>query len=293
MNTHSPPKLTRIIGLDSSKFTVCQPNQDKKGVHNEEKDEESEFSLPALAGEVADAQKLQALEITNRQEVLIGLKVAIQEKIEMVRAEISSLARKVCVTEEEVIACQNKCKVEQKDIEKLIALQRTLTCQIKSERQQLDNDKGKFNEYFNKMDAHRLLVEEYESSSDIRKEISSLEKETKKLKEEIIFFRNGQHQDTVGIAEEYEILKTEISHLKQTRKEMEKEMEHIKLQIKSEDERQAQLKKEIHLLQKRNHAQLTRLQRQLQEALGRSRHWNEEACKLETSIAQLREKIEE
>lgn len=76
VNIHSPPKLTRIIGLDSSKFTVSQPtNQDKNGVHDEEKDEESEFSLPALAGEVADAQKLQAVEISKRQQVLVELKV--------------------------------------------------------------------------------------------------------------------------------------------------------------------------------------------------------------------------
>lgn len=76
VNIHSPPKLTRITGLDSSKFTISQPtNQHRNGVQNEEKDGENEFSLPALAGEVADAQKLQAHQINKRQEVLVELKV--------------------------------------------------------------------------------------------------------------------------------------------------------------------------------------------------------------------------
>ena len=41
-------------------------------------------------------------------------------------------------------------------------------------------------------------------------------------------------------------------------------------------------------LQKRNKAQLTRLKRQLQEANSRNRRWNDEACRLEQSIAELK-----
>ena len=45
--------------------------------------------------------------------------------------------------------------------------------------------------------------------------------------------------------------------------------------------------------QKRNKAQLTRLKRQVQEALSRNRRWNDEACRLEQSIAQLKSQIQE
>jgi hypothetical protein len=75
VNIQSPPKLTRVVELDSSKFISSQLNRDKNGDHSEEEDGENDFSLPALAGEVADAQKLQALEINKRQDVLVELKV--------------------------------------------------------------------------------------------------------------------------------------------------------------------------------------------------------------------------
>ena len=45
-------------------------------------------------------------------------------------------------------------------------------------------------------------------------------------------------------------------------------------------------------LQKRNKAQLTRLKRQLQEANSRNRRWNDEACRLEQSIAELKRQVE-
>ena len=76
----SPPKLTRIVQLDSSKFL---PSNSIKGTQhewqdgdaNEEERLQSQFSLPALAGEVADAQKQQAMELNKRQEVFLELQV--------------------------------------------------------------------------------------------------------------------------------------------------------------------------------------------------------------------------
>lgn len=49
----------------------------------------------------------------------------------------------------------------------------------------------------------------------------------------------------------------------------------------------------LHCIQKRNKAQLTRLKRQVQEALSRNRRWNDEACRLKQSITQLKSQMEE
>ncbi|KAK3740140.1 hypothetical protein QZH41_020117 [Actinostola sp. cb2023] len=180
-----------------------------------------------------------------------------------------------------------------KGMKELIALERQLESKVENERKQLGKAQMQYNCYIVKMDSHRSLVEQYESSTDVGIEISNLEKETQSLSEEVSRLRDGHNQNVMGISEEYDILLTEITHLKQTKHDCQHDVEQRTDQMTSETERQAQLQKDIHLLQKRNHAQLTRLQRQLQEALGRSRHWNEEACKLETSIAQIRDKLEE
>ena len=74
----SPPKLTRIVQLDSSKFlpSIFQTEpRHQDGDHRCEGKISGQFSLPDLAGEVADAQKQQAVELGKRQDILVELQV--------------------------------------------------------------------------------------------------------------------------------------------------------------------------------------------------------------------------
>jgi len=85
-NIQSTPKLTRLIHLDSTKFRLTveeSETQDQNGGEEMKKyDAETQFSplsLPALAGEVADAQKQQVNELKKRQTILEELQVGSQQ----------------------------------------------------------------------------------------------------------------------------------------------------------------------------------------------------------------------
>lgn len=80
VNIQSPPKLTRIVHLDSSKFLLTAAGSRPSSQQNGDEDDcthelPNQFSLPALAGEVADAQKQQANELSTRQQVFEELQV--------------------------------------------------------------------------------------------------------------------------------------------------------------------------------------------------------------------------
>ena len=85
MELSSPPKPIRIVDClipdltEGTTFPQAGQANRHHGVDSEEVDEVSQIeaaSLPALAGEVAVAQKQQISELTKKQEILDQLKVS-------------------------------------------------------------------------------------------------------------------------------------------------------------------------------------------------------------------------
>lgn len=87
-------------------------------------------------------------------------------------------------------------------------------------------------------------------------------------------------------------IQAEIFQLRNRQKCLEETIVLKQAEVQNENETHTQLRRETDTLHKRNKAQLTRLKRQLQEANSRNRRWNDEACRLEQSIAQLKRQVE-
>ncbi|XP_032227953.1 leucine-rich repeat and coiled-coil domain-containing protein 1 [Nematostella vectensis] len=284
----SPPKPTRVLTLESG---LIFPPQ----IGTSNSLQETRFSLPNLAVEVVDGQKQQENEISELQTLLNKLKNELlqgKKKVESTKAEITSIDKKICVTQEEIAQTTLTCQEATEDLEGMIAKGILLSNELEDAKRSLDLGNRSYERYVEKMAYYCELVSQLDEKTGSQQKISVLITTIKELKNKVHCLEYGEDEG-LGVGEEFKILQAENKHLEQQLEEKTSHIDKCKGKMELEREKQQKLKRESQLLNKRNHAQMTRLKRQLQEANSRSRHWADEACKLEMNIAQLRRKLEE
>ncbi|KAL9987201.1 hypothetical protein ACROYT_G001466 [Oculina patagonica] len=242
---------------------------------------ENAVSLPALAGEVAQAQKQQISELSKRQEVLDQLKL----KIDSVKADVAAVSRKVYLTQDDVARKKANCEELEREIAQLVATKGMVTKQLAISNDKLEKDGETYKQYRTKMEMYAKQVEQYELDCPIYQSIAEQKARNAEIEKELERLRG------LGDESRLESLRAEIVQEKTRKKQLEESVTLKQSELQRENERQAQLNREIETLHKRNKAQMTRLKCQIQEAVSRNQRWSDEACRLRQNIAEIKSKI--
>ncbi|XP_070542765.1 coiled-coil domain-containing protein 122-like [Ptychodera flava] len=258
---------------------------------------ENVLSLPEEVGQVAQKNRDMTIEINLQRECLSKAKgklLKANEERDQVQQEINAVGRKICVTEDEVAIKYKLTTQLQKDADEMVSENSKLMARVVTNKKILDKEKLLHDTYRKKMEKHVQMVDDLESTFPINRELLSQLKKVQALREEKGDLESNPEEKEKILNGTYERkLQSEINGLKAKRIRMTKDTNHRQEQLNAVKERQAQIKQDIEILHKRNQAKLIRLKRQLKEAQVRNRQWNEEACQLEQSIAELRQQVEE
>ncbi|XP_077988414.1 coiled-coil domain-containing protein 122-like [Glandiceps talaboti] len=255
------------------------------------------LSLPEEVGEVAQQNHNLTVEINKQQEILSRVKVSLnvlKEQKDELQQEVNGVTRTICLVQGDVGIKSKRCDQLQKEIETLIVGNSNMKARVIAEKKKLEKETKMYEEYIIKMEDHVKIVNEAESTYPINVELSEELKKVEILRQEKSHLELHPEDSEKIMNGTYErILHSDIKGLKVKQIRMEREARTRMEKLNSEKNRQAQIRQDIDILHKRNQAQLTRLKRQVKEAHVRNRQWNEEACQLERSIAELRQHIEE
>ncbi|XP_077861923.1 coiled-coil domain-containing protein 122-like [Saccoglossus kowalevskii] len=255
------------------------------------------LSLPEEVGEVALKHKCLTAEINKQQSLLNKAKevlLACKLQKECIQEEIGKVNRKVCLTQGKAALKSKSCIELENGVYTLVSDNLAVNQKMKAIQDEWKKELKVYVEYREKMGKHMHAVADIEASYRINIAVTTKLKQVELLRKQLQELKtNSEHTEKMLTGESERILQSEINALKAKEIRVNKEIVQKKEKLKVTQDREAKIKQDIDILQKRNQAQLTRLKRQVKEAQVRNKQWNEEACELETSIAELRNHIKE
>lgn len=253
-------------------------------------------SLPEVVESVSLAQKQQTNEIEQHQAILADLQnqlIKEQNHIDSLKDELKNCLRKICLCQEDSTNEKTHCLELQEAISGMVQNNAELKQELVQREGDWENDTRLYQKYRDKMMCFENSVQKLESESDYYKEleqqtsvVKDLEKKRDSLVAEVVTDRDsGELVAKLRLEEEAYQLQIIKAELQQASNKLQQE-------VSKEVSKQASLKQDIEVLQKRNQAQLTRLKCQLKEAQLRNWQWSQEAGQLEAQLEVLTNKAQ-
>ncbi|XP_066021237.1 M protein, serotype 49-like isoform X2 [Pocillopora verrucosa] len=244
MELSSPPKPTRIVDhlMQNSKEGQTSGHEDFPTENAINASRTEAATLPDLAGEVAVAQRQQINELSQRQEVRDRLKdncYQVQLKINSVKSDLAAVSRKIYSMDEEVSKKKAWCVELDKDIAALVASERKLTKELAIANDKLERDRELYKRYRAKMAGYTHQVAEYKRNLPVHKSITQQKAKNTELSEELERLRS------LGNESKLENLRAELGKRKEHKKQLEESTALKKLMQQEENDRQAELTREI------------------------------------------------
>nr|XP_006825020.1 PREDICTED: uncharacterized protein LOC102808633 [Saccoglossus kowalevskii] len=263
---YSPPKPLRTVSLSGTKAVVTPlavHHASEPFPHTSTTCQLSQFHVPSMISAQHDEAPEAAVPVAGKLQ-----KECIQE-------EIGKVNRKVCLTQGKAALKSKSCIELENGVYTLVSDNLAVNQKMKAIQDEWKKELKVYVEYREKMGKHMHAVADIEASYRINIAVTTKLKQVELLRKQLQELKtNSEHTEKMLTGESERILQSEINALKAKEIRVNKEIVQ---------------KKE----KKRNQAQLTRLKRQVKEAQVRNKQWNEEACELETSIAELRNHIKD
>ncbi|ESO87539.1 hypothetical protein LOTGIDRAFT_166422 [Lottia gigantea] len=257
---------------------------------------ENVVSLPQMVTDVSLVQKCQSNAISKHMQVLAQLETQVQKeekKNSEMLLDISSMTKKIYVTEDLVNKKHKSCEVLEEEIEQMVinnsAIEKSRYLKLK----EIEKEKSwKYN-------LKRAVAFNYEIFLDSHSVITDNE-----------IHRNEENSRYIISGEKEEEIKKEIKELQSTQFDLEKQLENADIQVtrllvvtvnytfarRQTDQVNKQIDKvqqNINVLHKRNAAQLTRLKRQVKDQQFRHQQWLDQISHLNKIISDLQQQIDE
>ncbi|XP_063432998.1 uncharacterized protein PF3D7_1120000-like [Mytilus trossulus] len=256
---------------------------------------DSVMGLPQAFNEVVEMQKGQSCEIQKQKlllKTLQGKFKEVTEKKEEVTQELTGVAHKIYVIEEQKRTCTKKCKEFDSEIKQLvIESEKERNC-IKDLKGDIEENNRQYTKYKERIKRHKQVVAEFEDNLEVHKELRQIKEEIKELQTECEKREKNRcdterllsGQDENKIKEHIVTVQNDVEQLKYILLE-------TKERIQKEKEKQSQAQVSLNVLHKKNQAQLTRLKKQVKAAQQSSRQWHDQISLLQKTIAELNNRL--
>ncbi|XP_078684803.1 uncharacterized protein LOC144918137 isoform X2 [Branchiostoma floridae x Branchiostoma belcheri] len=275
---------------------VQSPSQDSEREASSPWNENTDQNLTEVVSEVTRLQEGQNLELARQRALLTHFQeqlITETERADNTQEEVARVTRRICLAQDESTRKKVSSDVLQKEVQSLVSEGLEVKMKMESQRNKQHDAKRMRAAFRERLSAHRRLVEEHESTEPVRQELARQQDRVAALntqKHEIE--TNPDEAEALTSGQRQARVLQELDRLRSEKQRLEQGVA-LKLgQVNREQERQMQLRQDMEVLRKRNHAQLTRLRRRVDEAERRNHQWNQEACRLEEATAQLQREVE-
>ncbi|XP_041464946.1 golgin subfamily A member 2-like [Lytechinus variegatus] len=266
--------------------------QSNAGIAIDDSDCYQPDSLPEAVESVSKAQKQQASEIQQHQQLLATLQEELlqaQKHLVSLKEELRECLRKICLAQENHSKGKTHAQELQEAIDATVLENVSLKQMIKRTEADRIREDRMYKEYGEKMDKYKQAVLEMEANSPDHRELAKqkkicedMEKKRAELKAEV------EMDEESGELLAKRRLEDELHQLQITKADQQQKLNQLKQEITKENSKQAGIQQDIDVLQKRNKAQLTRLKCQLKEAQLRNWQWGQESEQLEAQLELLK-----
>ncbi|ELT97531.1 hypothetical protein CAPTEDRAFT_202898 [Capitella teleta] len=204
-------------------------------------------------------------------------------RVTMKGEEVSSLQRKILLTQEEAGRLSGSITEAQKENSSLLEEFCELEFEAKRLQQDLQDQHRIQKIYEVKMISHKNKVHKMEKVCDEFKALSKKEVDIRELQE--------RQKELSNYSNYHDSMQEEIHHQKNMVVALRGKTDEIKSEIKHIDGERMKIMQEVEVLKKRNAAQLRRLKRQLNEVQGRKAQSTRQANQLQRRIEVLKHEL--
>ncbi|XP_042189746.1 dehydrogenase/reductase SDR family member 12 isoform X3 [Callorhinchus milii] len=247
-----------------------------------------QLSLSEIVKEVAEQQDRQTVEAQDNNNLLRYLQAQLskQEKEkQVVLKELRTIEKQIYQAEDESENEGQLCTDLESQIWSLIASNSKLKFIIQEEEEKYVKLLSGYDKYRKKILAHKEFIGQLESKNPIMMQLEEkmlmMQKLKAKKKELVADLQNPEGNIIKQVQGEITDLKAKLSEIKEAINEK-------SVLLIKEQERHAQLRKEIEVQNKRCEAILKRLYCQLNKVQSNKRHWTWDMQQMEKTAAHLR-----
>ncbi|XP_020921278.1 coiled-coil domain-containing protein 122 isoform X1 [Sus scrofa] len=293
---YSTPGFAALSGskegeLKRGKETRMSSNREKKSQRIPEEAKPDTSSLTDAVEQVAKQQQSQTSEIEKNKKVLLYL----QNELHELETQIASVSAESKETERQIyqqdVAIQNtklQCGSLENQIRSLHTENVKLRFDIEAAQEDFEEHMIRYNEYYEKIKAHKDSLREVESKWSFMTELEEkrdLVRKLKTMKEQLMQdLQNPEGNVMTQVQEDITKLKDKIITVKESINEK-------TCFLEKEKKTHEKLRKEIEVQHKRYEAVLKRLHCQVNKLQSNRRHWQWNIQQLEKTAAELRKCI--
>uniref|UniRef100_A0A8D1TTR2 Coiled-coil domain containing 122 n=1 Tax=Sus scrofa TaxID=9823 RepID=A0A8D1TTR2_PIG len=293
---YSTPGFAALSGskegeLKRGKETRMSSNREKKSQRIPEEAKPDTSSLTDAVEQVAKQQQSQTSEIEKNKKVLLYL----QNELHELETQIASVSAESKETERQIyqqdVAIQNtklQCGSLENQIRSLHTENVKLRFDIEAAQEDFEEHMIRYNEYYEKIKAHKDSLREVESKWSFMTELEEkrdLVRKLKTMKEQLMQdLQNPEGNVMTQVQEDITKLKDKIITVKESINEK-------TCFLEKEKKTHEKLRKEIEVQHKRYEAILKRLHCQVNKLQSNRRHWQWNIQQLEKTAAELRKCI--
>ncbi|XP_050403117.1 uncharacterized protein LOC126819230 [Patella vulgata] len=311
----SPPKLRRLVHLDkdigilSTSTVLSCPDNHIQNLHQQDTcgvssvNIESELidsaidqvvTLPQLVTNVSVAHKGQSNEISKHSQKLIQLEVQLQREEKLnsdILLDVSSVTKKVYITEDLVKEKQKSCQVLEKEIESIVTSNSQSEKKLDLKLTEIENEKRIYVEYRHKMEEHIENVGLFKESLPLNKQLDEQKHKVDTLQYKYNALCENKEKMRSVCSGEKDGIKEEIQLLQKKAETMRKDCISKQQQIEKVRQQELKVEQNINVLHKRNKAQLTRLKCQVKEQQLSYRQWSDQISHLKKILSDLKHQM--